>query len=91
VSLQELKTRVQHLLVAKSKKNDIYQETQFDPAYDISDPELVEAARLGKHALRDPKIVALLWNKFKSQNQIATFLGVNRSSVSRRCKKYDLN
>ncbi len=91
VSLQELKTRVQQLLIAKSKKNEIYQETQFDPAYDISDPELIEAARLGKHALRDPKIVALLWNKFKSQNQIATFLGVNRSSISRRCKKYNLN
>lgn len=90
ISLQELKAKVQQALVHKSKKNEIYQETQFDPAYEITDPELVQAARLGKHALRDPKIMALLWSKFKNQNKIATFLGVNRSSVNRRCKDYNL-
>lgn len=89
-SLLELKQKVQQALVQKSKKNQIFQETEFDPAYAISDPELVEAARMGKHALRDSKIMALLWNKFKNQNQIATFLGVNRSSVNRRCKDYKL-
>lgn len=90
ISLQELKTKIQQMLVQKSKKNEIYQETQFDPAYEISDPELIQAARLGKHALRDPRVMALLWNKFKNQNKIATFLGVNRSSVNRRCKDYNL-
>lgn len=90
LSLFELKNRVHQSLIAKSKKNHIYDETQFDPAYTVTDPELVEAARLGKHALRDPKIMASLWNKFKNQNQIATFLGVNRSSVNRRCKDYNL-
>jgi transcriptional regulator with GAF, ATPase, and Fis domain len=90
VSLQELKTKVQQVLVQKSKKNEIYQETQFDPAYEITDPELVQAARLGKHALRDPKIMGLLWKKFENQNKIATFLGVNRSSVNRRCKEYNI-
>jgi len=89
-SLQELKTKVQQALIQKSKKNQIFNETQFDPAYSISDPELTEAVRLGKNALRDPKIMAVLWNKFKNQNQIATFLGVNRSSVNRRCKDYNL-
>lgn len=91
VSLKELKNKVQNTLLKKSKRNNIYHETQFDPAYEISDPELIEAARLGKHALRDPHIMAMLWNKFKSQNKIATFLGVNRSSVNRRCKKYNLS
>jgi len=90
VSLQELKTKVQQALVQKSKKNEIYQETQFDPAYEITDPELIQAARLGKHALRDPKIMGLLWSKFENQNKIATFLGVNRSSVNRRCKEYNI-
>jgi len=90
VSLQELKTKVQQALVQKSKKNEIYQETQFDPAYEITDPELIQAARLGKHALRDPKIMGLLWSKFQNQNKIATFLGVNRSSVNRRCKEYNI-
>jgi DNA-binding protein Fis len=90
VSLQELKSRVQHLLVKKSKKNHIYQEVSFDPAYDITDPDLVEAARLGKKALQEPRVMALLWNKLKNQNKIAFFLGVNRSSVNRRCKEYNL-
>jgi transcriptional regulator of aroF, aroG, tyrA and aromatic amino acid transport len=89
-SLHELRDKVQKLLQNRSKKNEIYHETQFNPAYDITDPELMEAARLGKHALKDPKILALLWSKFKNQNQIATFLGVNRSSVNRRCREYNL-
>lgn len=89
-SLQELKTKVQQLLVQKSKKNQIYDETLFDPAYTVSDPELVDAARLGKQALKDPAIMAMLWNKFKNQNKIAAFLGVNRSSVNRRCREYNL-
>jgi len=89
-SLQELKTKVQQLLINKSKKNQIYDETLFDPAYEVSDPELIEAARLGKQALKDPAIMAMLWNKFKNQNKIAAFLGVNRSSVNRRCREYNL-
>ncbi len=90
VSLQDFKGKIQHLLQQKTKKNSIYNETQFDPTYQISDPELTEAARLGKHALRDEKTMLLLWDKFKSQSKIASFLGVNRSSVNRRCKQYNL-
>ena len=89
-SLQELKTKVQQILVRKSKQSNIYNETQFDPAYEVSDPDLVQAARLGKKALKDQKIMTLLWNKFRNQNKIASFLGVNRSSVNRRCKQYHL-
>ena len=40
-SLLELKTKVQQILINKSKKSEIYHETQFDPAYEVSDPELV--------------------------------------------------
>lgn len=90
ISLQELKGKIQQILLHKSKKNEIHLETQFDLAYEVSDPELVQAARLGKHALREPRVMALLWNKFKNQNKIAAFLGVNRSSVNRRCKEYKL-
>lgn len=89
-SLQEFKTKIQHLLTEKSKKNNVYKETHFDPAYNITDPKLIEAARLGKHALKDAKLLALLWSKFKNQNKIATFLGVNRSSVHRRFKEYKI-
>jgi len=90
VSLQELRNKVQQQLVSKSKKNDVYAETQFNPAYEVSDPELMEAARLGKHALRDPRVLSLLWRKFGNQAKIATFLGVNRSSINRRLKEYKI-
>lgn len=89
-SLNELKNKVQQILIKKSKQNDVYQETTFNPAYQVTDPELAAAARLGKQALKDEKIMTMLWNKFKSQNKIATFLDVNRSSINRRCKKYNL-
>lgn len=90
-SIHELKEKVQYMLAHKSKKNSVHEETQFSSSYDSTDPLLMQAARLGKHALRDSKIMAMLWNKFKSQAKIATFLGVNRSSVNRRCKDYHLN
>ncbi len=90
-SLQDLRIKIEQILIKKSKKNNIFQETYFDPAYHITDPELTEAVRLGKHALRDVRIMGLLWNKFKNQNKIADFLGVNRSSVNRRCKQYNLH
>ena len=90
VSLHELKTKVHQLLIQKSKKNNLESEVHFDPAYETNDPEIIQAARLGKHALKDHKIMVMLWNKFKNQNKIATFLGVNRSSVNRRCKEYNL-
>ncbi len=90
VSLQDLKNRVQQFLVKKSKKNLIYDEVEFNPTYDLSDPDLIAAARLGKQALKDRRVMTLLWNKFKSQNKISTFLGVNRSSINRRCKEYNL-
>jgi len=89
-SLMSLRTRVRQLLVERSKKSEIYDEAQFDPACSIDDPELIEAARLGRHALKDTKMMARLWNKFKNQNKIATLLGVNRSSVSRRMREYRL-
>lgn len=90
-SIHELKEKVHHLLAHKSKKNMVHEETEFNATYTVSDPYLIQAARLGKHALRDAKIMAMLWNKFKSQSKIAAFLGVNRSSVNRRCKDYHLN
>ena len=89
-SLQELKKRIQNSLIQKSRAHNIDVEKTFDPAYPFSDPDLIEIARLGKHALKDEKAMTILWNKFKNQNKIAVFLGVNRSSVNRRCKDYNL-
>ena len=59
----------------------------FNPVFHMNDPELIEAARLGKYALKDRKVMTLLWHKFKNQNHIATFLGVNRSSINRTLQR----
>ena len=65
-------------------------EKNIDPAYDISDQKVIEAARLGKRALKDPDLMLALWKTFKNQNQIADFLKVNRSSVNRRCREFKI-
>ncbi len=89
LSLKELKEAVHHLLVEKSTKHNI-SEIVLDPAYDVAEPDIAHAVRLGKKALKDPQIMTLLWNKFKNQNKIALLLGCNRSSVNRRCQEYNL-
>ena len=89
-SLQKFKEKIEQFLVHKTKKNNISEESPLDPGFTVSDPELALAARLGKKALKDPKLMATLWQKFGNHNQIAQFLGVNRSTVHRRFKLYNL-
>lgn len=89
-SLHELRAHIQSMLTYKSSKKHLDADIEFDPAFAITDQELAHAIRLGKHALKDPQIMTFLWNKFKSQTKIATLLGVNRSSVNRRCQQYSL-
>ena len=90
LSLHAFKERVHKLLVQKSSKHKISEVTKFDPAYNVTDPDIAHAVRLGKRALKDPHVMAVLWHKFKNQSKIATLLGVNRSSVNRRCQEYNL-
>ena len=89
-SFAELKIKIAQLLEKKSKEHSIYEEKQYYSSCDTTDPHIIEAARLGKKALKNPQLMGLLWNTFRNQNKIATILGVNRSSVNRRCKEYDL-
>lgn len=90
-SLTELRKKIHYILIQKSKKNALDSNKTIDTFMpSITDPELLEAARLGKNALRDQKIMEQLWATFKNQNQIAAFLNVNRSSINRRCKEYNL-
>lgn len=90
VSLHELKERVQILLQQKSVKEKINHIVEFDPAFTLKDPELLEIYRLGKIVLKDQKLMTFLWNKFRNQTKIAELLGVNKSSVSKRCKDFGL-
>lgn len=89
-SLETLKHRVQQMMISKSKRHNIQEEQQFNPAYALTDPDLMQAKLLGKKALRDPKIMLMLWRKFKNQTDVAKFLQVDRSSVWRRLKEFNL-
>ncbi len=87
-SIHELKTHVQQLISKKSDESDLYDTAT--PLKNLDNPILSEAARLGKQALKNHNIMTTLWKKFKSQNKIALFLGVNRSSVNRRFKLFNI-
>ncbi len=85
-----LKKKVQAIITQKTKEIP-HEKSIINPAFLETDIDLIEAARLGKQALKDPKILGMLMIKFnKNQNKIATFLGVNRSSINRRCKEFNL-
>jgi DNA-binding NtrC family response regulator len=90
-SLKELKSKVHSLIAKKTNKHTMFTEKTVDTKFETSNPDLLHAAQLGKYALKDEKLMALLWDTFKSQSKMAQFLGVNRSSVNRRCKEYNLN
>lgn len=89
-SISEFKQTIQQLLAQKIKYYKVTKETHFDESFDLSDPEIARAAQLGKDSLKDTELLTYLWKKFKNQNKIAMLLGVNRSSVNRRCKENNL-
>lgn len=88
--LYDLKSRVHGILSEKIIKHPPLSIEFTDAGCDTQDHELIHAARLGKQALKDQRTMEFLWRKFKNQNKIATLLHVNRSSVNRRCKEYNL-
>lgn len=92
-SLHELRRRIHALISQKAKIHEPENAASIIPSFlDTSDPELIMATRLGKHALKDPHLMSMLWQKLNgNQNKIATLLGVNRSSVNRRCREYNLH
>lgn len=90
-SISEFKKKIHSLMMIKSQELSISEETmQSKKSLDTACPELQLAAQLGKHALKDSKLMSTLWEKLGSQTKIADLLGVNRSSVNRRCKDYNL-
>ncbi|HBL98614.1 TPA: hypothetical protein DDZ86_03155 [Candidatus Dependentiae bacterium] len=97
-SIDDLKKRVHALILSKSqaKKLDLPSTNlTSDDIIDLHngspDEELNKILLLGKKALKDRAALTYLWNKFKSQTKIATLLNVNRSSVNRRCKEFELS
>lgn len=91
LSLTHLKDKIINLLTNKNKNTIIEHKICLDATFSRADHTLAEAAKLGKNALKDHHIVTFLWHHFeKNQNRIALFLGVNRSSVNRRIKEFNL-
>ncbi|MFA5999122.1 MAG: sigma 54-interacting transcriptional regulator [Candidatus Babeliales bacterium] len=91
-SLFEFKQKIQTLMMMKSTESGKGQEEKLSgpKTFDSSCPELQLATQLGKHALKDIQLMTSLWKKLGSQTKIADLLGVNRSSVNRRCKDFHL-
>lgn len=91
LSLTHLKEKIINLLTNKNKNTAIEHKIYLDNTFSLADHTLAEAGKLGKNALKDHHIVSFLWHHFeKNQNKIALFLGVNRSSVNRRIKEFNL-
>lgn len=88
-SLKDLKLRVERLVKQNAELSKRVVETVYSPDRVLSDNDLNSIPR-GRQALKNRQIMTFLWRKFKNQNEIAQFLGVNRSSVNRRCKMYGL-
>ncbi len=74
---QKEQTQEFHPVMIDSKKHD--------------NPALDRILEKGKDALKDKEAMTFLWNTFKSQAKIASLLKVNRSSVHKRCKEFNLN
>lgn len=89
-SISEFKRKIHSLMIAKSQDQAHEETIKRKPVFEASCPELELAAQLGKDALKDNKLMTALWEKLGNQSKIAELLGVNRSSVNRRCKDYNL-
>jgi len=75
----------------KSIKRGVDHVIRFESPETSTHPEIAYAVRMGKRALKDKYLLTTLWNTFQSQAKIATLLNVNRSSVSRRCKEFNIS
>lgn len=87
-SISDLKKRVYGIVVNKQETVVSADTTQPDTEVNCGDDEINKIILLGKRALSDRHAMEILWKRFQSQTKIATLLGVNRSSVNRRCKDY---
>ncbi len=90
-SFFELQQKIFSSMTLKTQnKLELTKDLSQQKIIDSTCSELQLAAQLGKHALKDVQLMKKLWDKLGSQTKIAELLGVNRSSVNRRCKDYHL-
>lgn len=89
-SVQELRKKLYTHLMQKTSAQKLSGIFATSTLKEQLEPEIAEAVLLGKKALQDKRLLNFLWNKFRNQTKIASLLGVNRSSVNRRCREYDI-
>jgi hypothetical protein len=89
-TIRELRQLVRSYLLEKMAPlhDDLILEEEIKP--EQLTPEIMAILRQGKHALKDRQSLALLIQTFKNHAKVAKILGVNRSSVFRRCKEFNL-
>lgn len=89
--IQLLRKKIRTLM---NKNDRVIGNTSLKKIESITKPAVVDmnyVISLGRDALKDRDCMEFLWKKFdKNQTKIADSIGVNRSSVSRRCKFYNL-
>ncbi len=90
-SFSKLKQLIELIVLKKTYKYSPDNTHSQEPVRENNTSHSLEhAIRLGKLALKEKPLMELLWKTYKNQYKIATLLGVNRSSVNRRCKMYNL-
>lgn len=77
--------------VKNQKHGSIDTTSLEEPLIKTPDERVNQAILLGKKALKDRELMIHLWNTFQNQARIATLLGVNRSSVNRRYKHFNIS
>lgn len=88
-TLDAVQNRVHAILSQKEQAQELY-EVMVDSSKN-DNPVLQKILENGKHTLKDKEAMTFLWNTFKNQAKIATLLKVNRSSVHKRCKEFNLS
>jgi hypothetical protein len=93
-SLYTLQKNIYDILHNKIKHNTQNGSLSSLAATDGLDTSTIAAIKhlsyLGKHALKDPEAMKLLWHSFGNYHTIARILSVDTASVYRACKKYGL-
>ena len=92
LSLHEFREKIHQMLITKSVRNNIEDLTEFDPAYNrsVSKYKMPKLSDSEKKPYKTLKAWLFCGISLENQNKIATLLGVNRSSVNRRCQEYNL-
>lgn len=91
-SMHKFQQKIRSIIQKKSQQKRIEQMITLDDEqpHAATPAEILRVIRMGKRALHQRKTLLILWNHFQSQAKIAQVLKVNRSSVHRRCKDFNI-